>query len=165
MSFLSRPVGSCGVPSDTLAYFRERQRNRIYDSVLREFLRSKISKADLARRMGKRPEVVTRLLGAPGNWTLDTVSDLMFAISGSEFEFRVVYPLSAPPRNDTAPDWLIGAASSTQSANVAGSAVGAVSDSDEKRHPALGGNGFVVGINQEQLTRSQANVLLGGCFS
>ena len=38
-----------------------------------------VTRSELARLMGKRPEQVTRLLGAPGNLTLDTVSDFFLA--------------------------------------------------------------------------------------
>jgi hypothetical protein len=57
--------------------------------------------------MGKRAEQVNRLLGAPGNWTLDTVSDLLFSISGAEVVYGVQYPLKEPPRNFRQPEWLI----------------------------------------------------------
>lgn len=78
----------------------------MYSLVLSEFKKSGISKATLARRMDKKPEVVGRWLGAPGNWTLDTVSDLLFAISGAELACSVHRPLDEPALNDTQPDWL-----------------------------------------------------------
>jgi predicted polyphosphate/ATP-dependent NAD kinase len=40
-----------------------------------------MTQRDLANRIGKTPDVVNRLLGAPGNWTLDTVSDLLIAMA------------------------------------------------------------------------------------
>ena len=68
----------------TLSYFRERLRNRLHQLVLREFMRrenaGELTRADLARRLSKRPEQITRWLGAPGNWTLDTVSDLLLGM-------------------------------------------------------------------------------------
>ena len=68
-----------------IAYFRERLRNRVHDAVLSFFLaQSKdtgISKALVAKRLGKRPEQITRYLASPGNWTLDTVSDLLLALN------------------------------------------------------------------------------------
>ena len=105
-STLSKPTSEERIPIGTLAYFRSRNRWRLYDLVISEFQKSGISKATLARRLGKRPEVVTRLLGAPGNWSEDTVSDLLFAISGAEPNYGVQYPLSGPPRNLRQPDWL-----------------------------------------------------------
>jgi hypothetical protein len=105
-SSLSKPRGDERIPVGTLGYFQARNRNRIYELVLQEFLRSGITKAALARRLGKRPEIVSRLLGAPGNWTLDTVSDLLFAIAGGEPEYSVAHPLDGPPRNYGAPEWV-----------------------------------------------------------
>jgi hypothetical protein len=74
-----------------LGYFRARLKNRLHQSVLSEFLKREangFTKAKFARRIGKRPELITRLLGAPGNWELDTVSDLLLAM-GSELELKI----------------------------------------------------------------------------
>lgn len=46
------------------------------------------------------------MLGGPGNWTLDTYSDLLFAIAGGEAEYGIGYPLDAVPRNQHQPEWL-----------------------------------------------------------
>ena len=75
--------------SAELTYFRERQRNRFFEQVFRRFIDCKLSKADLARRLEKRPEQVTRWLSGPGNWELDTISDLLRAMD-AEVDFRVV---------------------------------------------------------------------------
>ena len=76
------------IPPGKLAYFRERFRDRLYELVVAEFLKkeaaSTLTRAQLARRIGRKPEQITRWLGAPGNWTLETVSDLMLAISKAE---------------------------------------------------------------------------------
>jgi hypothetical protein len=69
------------IPEETLAYFRRRLRLYLHEMVVDKFYqREDMNQADLARRIGKRPEVINRLLGAPGNWTLDTVSDLLIAM-------------------------------------------------------------------------------------
>jgi hypothetical protein len=74
----------------TRAYFQGRLKNRLHNLVIRKFEEAEIehglTRAELARRIGKRPEVLTRLLGAPGNWTLDTVSDLLLGIAGYELD-------------------------------------------------------------------------------
>lgn len=98
-STLCKPEGGKRIPAGTLAYFRARNRNRLYDLVLEAFGESGLTQAELARRLGKRPEVVCRLLGAPGNWTLDTVSDLLFAIGGYEPDYSLARPFDAPARN------------------------------------------------------------------
>ena len=67
-----------------ISYFGERYRNRLHAEVLKLFHKEcqkrGLTKADLARRLNKRPEQITRWLSAPGNWTLDTVSELMLAM-------------------------------------------------------------------------------------
>jgi hypothetical protein len=71
------------IPSD-LGYERERFRNVVHQAVLEKFLeeseKSGFSRAQMSRRLRKKPEQITRWLGAPGNWTLDTVTDLMLAM-------------------------------------------------------------------------------------
>lgn len=80
------------IPAGKLAYFRERQKNRLYDFIVSKFLEkeknSGLTKAEIARRLDKRPEQVTRWLATPGNWTMDTISDLMLAICNSELIFE-----------------------------------------------------------------------------
>ena len=92
-SFLTEIIdGKTPIPERKLAYFRERQRNRLYDFIVSKFLereKSDFTKADLARRLQKRPEQITRWLSTPGNWTLDTISDLTLAIYGEELEFAI----------------------------------------------------------------------------
>ena len=74
------------IPEGKLEYLRERLRNDLYDFVVGKFLAEReargLSKAQLARRLDCDPGRLTRLLGAPGNWTLATVSDLLVGISG-----------------------------------------------------------------------------------
>jgi transcriptional regulator with XRE-family HTH domain len=51
--------------------------------MLRIFLDEKskgLTKATLARRLGKAPEQITRWLASPGNLRLDTVSDILLAM-------------------------------------------------------------------------------------
>jgi hypothetical protein len=103
---LCKPKSADLIPVGTFGYFRARNRWQAYDLVLTEFKNSGLTKADLARRLGKRPEVVSRLLGAPGNWGLDTVSDLLFAISGAAVVYNPAYPLDMPAGNDIQPEWV-----------------------------------------------------------
>lgn len=98
-STLSKPIGSELIPRATFFYLRTRNKREIYSAVIREFKQSGISQADLARRLGQDQSRVCRLLKAPGNWTLDTVNDLLFAISGAVFRYQISYPLDALQRN------------------------------------------------------------------
>ena len=72
-------------PAD-LSYFRARQKNRVYETVIKAFRSANISKAEIARRLNRKPEQITRWLSGPGNWTLDTVSDLLLSC-GKELAF------------------------------------------------------------------------------
>lgn len=101
---LREPSGTSRVPESTLAYFRTRNKHRMYSLVIGEFKRSGISQADLARRLGKGTDIVCRWLSSPGNWTLDTLSDLLFAATGAEPARALNYPLraSSQARSDTA---------------------------------------------------------------
>jgi hypothetical protein len=109
-SFLSEISSGEAIPLGKLAYFRERFRDRLYELVVSEFLKKERSKeltrADLARLIGRKPEQITRWLGAPGNWTLETVSDLLLAISKAELNFELVSLENRAVRNYVGPDWL-----------------------------------------------------------
>lgn len=76
-------------PAD-LAYFQGRLRNNIFDLIARRFREQHdatgLTKAILARRLGRRPEVITRYLNAPSNMTIETISDLLFGICGEELD-------------------------------------------------------------------------------
>ena len=100
------PSGEDRVDPSTYAYFRTRNRFHLYNLLLSEFEKSQISQATLARRLGKGADQVNRVLGSPGNLTLDTISDYLYAISGSEPTYGVAYPLEKSTINDTYPEWL-----------------------------------------------------------
>lgn len=75
------------IPLGKRAYFQQRTLNKFYDFVVSKFLEREaegLTKAELARRIGKGPDQVSRWLGAPGNWTLETVSDLLLGIAAEE---------------------------------------------------------------------------------
>jgi hypothetical protein len=105
-SMLSKPIPGQRVPESTFAYFRTRNRMRVFSLVHEEFEKSGIDQAELATRLGKSRTRVCRLLGSPGNWEHDTTSDLLFAISGGEVEYGIGHPFSRAPRNQRAPEWL-----------------------------------------------------------
>jgi hypothetical protein len=89
------------------AYFRRRLRNRLYSLVITEFERSGITRAELARRMRRKPEIITRWLSGPGNYKLDTISDLFLAISASELSTDAVVRLNdEPPASSKRMTWI-----------------------------------------------------------
>ena len=103
---LSEGLTGDRIPLGTLSYFRERFRDRLYDLVLSEFHRQVaecgLTKADVARRIGRRPEQITRWFGAPGNWTLETVSDLLLAVAKAEPDVTLLPLAGRAVRNDRA---------------------------------------------------------------
>ncbi|SRR6266446_4012060 len=105
-SALSKPSDRDRIPAGVLEYLQTRNRMRLFTAVQQEFERSGITQSDLAARMGKGSDRVCRLLSAPGNWTLDTVSDLLFAMSGAVLSYGIDHPLDKPPRNLHQPEWL-----------------------------------------------------------
>ncbi len=68
----------------TLGYFQGLAQNEAHETVLELFLKmavsDKLTRAFIARRLGKSPEQITRWLSAPGNWTLDTLTNLLLAM-------------------------------------------------------------------------------------
>jgi len=74
------------------SYFEQRFRNRIYEVVIKAVEQAarenKWKRKDLAERIAKKPSQLTKWLAGPGNWTLDTISNLLFAID-AELDFHV----------------------------------------------------------------------------
>lgn len=96
---LSKPITGQRVPPETFAYFRARAKQHAYNLVMGEFLKSGLTRAELARRLGKGADQISRMLGGPGNWTIATASDLLFAIKGGAPTYGIEYPLDKPARN------------------------------------------------------------------
>jgi hypothetical protein len=87
----------------TRAYFQARTKNRLFDLIVTKFKERQqaenLTKAQLARRMGTRPEVVGRMLASPSNLRIDTISDLLLAIAGEELDATSSSPVTRPKRN------------------------------------------------------------------
>ena len=85
-------------------YFRQRYQNRIFQAVAAYFAGQAehhgINKRNIALRLGKEPSQITRWLSGPGNWTLDTVSDLLLAMDAEMS--AAIEPFSTVPVNKTA---------------------------------------------------------------
>lgn len=110
-SVLSDPQSK--IPPEVLSYFRAWMKEKFHDLVLGEFVRRKrespeLTQVEIARRLGRRPEQVHRWLAAPGNWTLDTASDLLLAISASTAAIAVESVQTAATANHPGgPDWAV----------------------------------------------------------
>jgi hypothetical protein len=98
-SFLAEPQGEDRVSTRTLAYVAEATRDSLFDFITMRFLESGLTKARLAKRLGKDAAQVNRLLSLPGNWTIDTCAELLFAIDGSMLSISGYKPLEERAHN------------------------------------------------------------------
>ncbi|GGO26799.1 hypothetical protein GCM10010991_07800 [Gemmobacter aquaticus] len=97
---LSKPKKGSKIDPVTLGYIRGRNRNKMHSFILKLLRDSGMTKTDVAEILGKRPEQMTRWFGGPGNMTIDTISDIVFAISGSFVHISEDDAhKTAPPRN------------------------------------------------------------------
>jgi DNA-binding phage protein len=76
-----------------MAKFEYRNENRAYDAVIAALeaaaAQDRLKRKDIAKKIEMDPGQFSRLLSGPSNWTLGTISNLLFAI-GAEMEFNVV---------------------------------------------------------------------------
>ena len=97
---LSNRQTSGQIRPGTLGYFRMRTRMRMFTLVRKEFEKANITKAELAKRLGKGAGQVNRWLATPRNWTLDTLSDLLYATTGTELSSNIAHP-STPKASES----------------------------------------------------------------
>jgi hypothetical protein len=89
-SRLAKPTDDKKITLGTFSYLRTRNKFRVFNLLHDAFERSGLTQVALARRLGLGTDRVCKLLGSPANLTLDTLSDLFFAMEGAE----VAYSLS-----------------------------------------------------------------------
>ena len=104
---LSKPDPDVVINNYDLGFVRGRNKNKAHSLILEIFQDSNLTKAELARMLGKKPEQITRWLAGPGNLTLDTLSELIFAIKGEFFEVKCVDELSRGKSNRSSPQWTV----------------------------------------------------------
>ena len=102
------------IPVGTLAYFQQRLKNRIHEELVDQFIEARdgrgLTKAELARKLGKKPEQITRWLSVPSNLRLETISDLLLAIGALEPVVECQSAISKPKSNSAhslAVDWNV----------------------------------------------------------
>jgi hypothetical protein len=91
---LSEPEGDEKISAGTLAYISTRIQSWAHSLVVQEFKNSGITQVQLARRLGKGQDLVSRMLSRPGNWELKTFGEFLFAISGAVLKFSIDLPLA-----------------------------------------------------------------------
>lgn len=102
-SLLAEPHGDNRISERTLGYVAEATRDELYDMLVRACSEAGITKATIAKRLGKDPAQITRLLSASNNWTIDTLSELLFAIDGRMLCPNHVFPMREAKTNLRAP--------------------------------------------------------------
>lgn len=100
---LAEPQGDDRISNSTLSYVAESTRDELYDLVVRSCIETGISQARLAKRLGKDPAQINRILNSPGNWTIDTIAQLLFAINGSLLKAHSFLPMRQSLSNRQGP--------------------------------------------------------------
>lgn len=90
----------------TKEYFRQRQRNRLYEDVIKAVEKAAVTngtrRKDIADCLDVSQSQVSRWLSGPANWGVDTISDLLFAV-GAELDFLVAWFDDRQKRNEFHP--------------------------------------------------------------
>jgi len=89
-----------------LGYARQKLRNRAHNLLHSEMNANDLTQSEISILAGKDKSSLSRLLGAPNNFTLDTLSDLILAITGKEVALSLSEPNDAPKANFDTMAWL-----------------------------------------------------------
>ena len=90
------PASSTNQPISTreIAYYNRRLQNAVFNEIVRAFVEEvkagRISRATLAKRIGKEPPQITRWLSGPSNLTLDTISTILLGMN-AVLDAKVVF--------------------------------------------------------------------------
>lgn len=93
----------------TLAYIQQRTKNNLYSLIMSKFnerVAHGLTKSKLASRLGIDRGQITRMLSAPGNWTIETVAALLLAISNEELDTKSHKIGSGDANNYHADHWI-----------------------------------------------------------
>jgi hypothetical protein len=84
-SILSEIERGRPISARTRAYYRRRLQNRFHRLVSQAFKKQQratnLTQKELAARIGSDKAQLNRWLGIPGNWTLNTISDLLLGMA------------------------------------------------------------------------------------
>lgn len=106
--YLSDVVNEEIVPFGKRIYLQERLKGRFYEVMVDAFQKARDEKGctrkQLAKRIGKRPEQITRLLNSPSDIRISTLSDILV---GCAYDIDIsLVPLERPKRNQRRTEWL-----------------------------------------------------------
>lgn len=88
---LPKPITGEKISEGVLSYVKSRNRQQAYNMLVQAFRRSGLSQASLAKMVGMPTETISRVFSRPRNVELDTLSKLLFAISGATLAFEPVH--------------------------------------------------------------------------
>lgn len=80
------------ISSGDLRYICTRNQHQAYNTLIRGMKRSGLKQVQLADRLGKGEDQISRLLKRPQNYTLDTYSELIYGIYGAALKYSPDYP-------------------------------------------------------------------------
>jgi transcriptional regulator with XRE-family HTH domain len=81
---VSKVLAETPISEGNKIYFQERLKSRLHEVLVNTFRAAEangsITKTELARKLGKRPEQISRWLGSSSNMQLNTLSDMLLGL-------------------------------------------------------------------------------------